>query len=137
MVFAAMSTFAKFDVDSLIESFDDDTSKVVFEMKTKWRSNYKMSDMEGAAYPDFSKITWVMNTKKGTGIMMDETESITSIYKITDAKWETLNNKTIITMWMESNVGNHYFCILNELNKSLIMTGDIDHIVIRRFYDVN
>jgi len=123
-------------VQGSVDSITTKDSMFVVTFNTKWRSNFKIKDMTGPAYPDYSTMTWVFNVDKGIGFMIDETENITSIYKLENIGWYAPNDdgEMMITCKATSNVGHIYQLIINDNNKSVIFSGPMGHIVIRRYY---
>jgi len=112
-------------------------SMYTFLFYTKWRSNFSIREMDqGTVYPDYSSMDWTFNIDKKIGYVLDITENVTSFYKIEDLNWYESDGKNsmVISMKLTSNVGNTYHAIINHANKSLILVGEMDHVVIRRYY---
>jgi len=144
IVFMAVMSFSQ-SMDSLsvvnwigrVES-SNSNNILMFSFNTKWRINFDVSEFDGVSYPDFSKVNIVINNDKGIGYLWDETETIMSFYKIEDIKiYDGLKgNYTLITGLLTSNVGNQYTMMMNDYNKSFVLSGEMGTVVIRRMYNI-
>ena len=111
-----------------------------FTFYTTWRTHFSVNNMKDeGAYKDVSRVDWYFNLDDKNnmiGYFIDETETITSFYKLDDVKWymADADNSMVITGRATSNVGNVYHFIINHYNKSFIIIGQMDGIVIRRYY---
>ena len=125
---------------SWVKTVTEADSTYGFTFYTKWRTHFSVSAMKDpGAYPDYSILDWVFNLddmNNITGYFIDKTENLTSFYKLDDVKWymADADNNMVITGRATSNVGNEYHFIINHFNKSLVLVGQMDGILIRRYY---
>lgn len=131
-----------FDKDVLVEQVTDTTDNLMsFNFKTKARSDFNVATFTTNPSSNFSRCTWIFNKTDGIGVFLDETETMTSLYKITNftIKAKTINGlvRTIIYGEMLSDAGNSYTFLINDYSDVLMMTGyNLSNVVIRRFYDL-
>lgn len=131
-----------FDANELINRVSDTTQDVFsFKFKTKARSDFQISSFNPNILSNFSRCTWILNKTIGEGVFLDETENITSLYKITNFKISKriINGETTTIIYGEmlSDIGNHYTFLINDYSHVLVITGyAMGHVVIRRFYDL-
>jgi hypothetical protein len=129
-------------VNAYIDSVADTTDELFsFTFKTKYRSDFNVQTFNKNLRVDFSRCTWIFNKTKKCGLWLDETEEITSFYRILsfDINDTTINGitRTTIKGEVRSLAGNKYNFIINDYADVMVLTGyNMNNVVIRRFYDL-
>lgn len=131
-------------VQGSTEAHTNGDKLLVFEAKTSHRTNVTTSKLgntlSGEPYEDISSMIFAINKDKKLGYMYDQTTSLNSFYKITDIVYSNGPSgytNMISGIMRAAGSGNYYYFILNDNNKTVLMSGaGLNAIVIRK-YQIN